>query len=163
MFMASRQARQQRSHNDFRRTAMIIAVLIFANMAALLGLGAGAYAQGFPDAIPYAPHSWEKPDWTPSKREVTSEEPGLVGKTRTVTAAATGTTILFPVTRARLAPTPIATNPGLHHFSASTAVNRFSLIALMTAALGLMGGVSIHMFRSLAREVEEAERKRRRF
>jgi len=156
MFTASRRIRNERTSHNRRATALIIAVLILANAAAIVGLGSSARAEGFPNALRYAPMTWEKE--APPLPEISGPHPKPA---QTVTIA--------PVERHFLEPAASATTTA-HEFaqvrttarSAATGDSRFLLIALMTVALATMAGVSIHMFRTLAREISEAERKRAR-
>lgn len=158
MFTASRRIRNERTSHNRKATALIIAVLVLANAAAIVGLGSTARAEGFPDAMQYAPMTWEKQ--APALPEISGPRPKPA---QTVTIA--------PVERRFLEPAASASaNKSAHEFaqvrttavSAATGDSRFLLIALMTAALGTMAGVSVHMFRTLAREISEAEHKRTR-
>jgi hypothetical protein len=161
MFMASRRIRSERSSHNTRAIALIVATLIFANATALLGLTASARAGDFPDALHYAPMTWEKEMPLPEARP---DAPAT-----TMTAANTVETPA-PIARKQLDPvktgstarrfsevrtSAFAARMGTHH--------RFWLIGFMTIALGAMAGVSVLMFRSLAREISESERKRNRF
>lgn len=161
MFMASRRIRSDRTSHNTRVTALIVATLLFANATALFGLTASARAGGFPDALHYAPLTWEKeaplPEAMPSVAETT------------VTAA---NTVETPAPIARQSLDPVKTASTARQFSEvrtsgfaarAGARHRFWLIGFMTVALGAMAGVSVLMFRSLAREISETERKRNRF
>jgi hypothetical protein len=159
MFTASRRIRSERTSHNTRAIVLIVLALLFANASALFGLTASAHAGGFPDALRYAPLTWERkapmPQATPSVTE---------------TAAAETVEPPVPVTREKLDPVRTGATPrqfseirttgfvasaGRHH--------RYLLIGFMTVALGIMAGVSIAMFRGLAREISENERKRNRF
>ena len=83
--------------------------------------------------------------------------------------------VVDPVARADIGPVAPKINRNFVEVSSeetaptATAIGRAGdhhralLIALMTAALATMAGVSVLMFRSLAREIAETERKRMRF
>lgn len=161
MFMASRRIRSERNSRDARMIALIVATLLFANATALFGLTASAHAGDFPDALHYAPMTWEKEMPLPQARP---SEPQA-----TVTAA---NTVETPAPIARKSLDPVRTGStarqfsevGTSAFAASLGTHhRFWLIGFMTIALGAMAGVSALMFRGLAREISETERKRNRF
>ncbi|MFZ2101892.1 MAG: hypothetical protein WAU86_15140 [Oricola sp.] len=157
MFTASRRIRSERKTHRSKATALIIATLVFANVIAIAGLGATARADEFPDALQYAPMTWDK------------QLPVLPVTPVAPKAAATTTTIV-PVARKAVEPvavpaaaerrfvevrTPSIARSGIAH-------HRYLLIALMTLALGAMAAVSVHMFRGLARDIDETERRRSR-
>lgn len=160
MFTASRRIRTERTSHNTRAVALIVATLLFANVTALFGLSASAQANDFPDALHYAPMTWEKK----------VEEPDTAFPARkTVTAAAAVET---PAAVARKSLDPVTTGSTARQFSEvhTTAFvaeagshHRYMLIGFMMIALGAMAGVSILMFRSLAREISDNERRRDRF
>jgi len=161
MFTATRRIHTERTSHNTRAIALIVATLLFANATALLGLTATAAAGGFPDALHYAPMTWEKeiplPEASPAapERAITAagtvETPAPIAR-KPLDSIATGSTARqFSEIRT----SAFATRAGAHH--------RFWLIGFMTIALGAMAGVSVVMFRSLAREISENERKRNRF
>lgn len=161
MFIASRRIRSERTNHNTRAIALIVATLLFANATALFGLTASARAGDFPDALHYAPLTWEK--------ETPLPEAGPSVAETTVTAA---NTIEAPATIARKSLDPVKTGSTARQFSEIRTTgfarqigehHRFWLIGFMTVALGAMAGVSVLMFRSLAREISETERKRNRF
>jgi hypothetical protein len=167
MFTATGKIRNQRKAFGPGYTAMLIAVLVMANLVAIAGLGTTARAGDFPDALHYAPMSWEKA--TPE-----TERTAIGPQAGTKSAAATTVTV-DPVERAGIRPVSpdirrdfveISSEepaPSTASIGRAGAHHRALLIALMSAALATMAGVSVLMFRSLAREITEAERKRRRF
>lgn len=161
MFTASGRIRSERTSHNTRTIVLIVATLIFANATALFGLTASAHADGFPDALHYAPMTWEKQMPIPEVRPSAPE--------KTITAA---NTVEAPAPIARKSLDPVKTGSTARQFSevrtSAFASNigkhhRFWLIGFMTIALGAMAGVSILMFRSLAREISETERRRNRF
>lgn len=170
MFTASGKIRHQRNARSIRSTAALIAVLVMANLVALAGLGASAQADDFPNVLRYAPMTWEKKAPTraagpqmeivdAAKSPAEIESPAAVepaGRSEIVPAATEPSRRFAEVRSERPAPT-IA--------SVAKAGQRQSLllIALMSIALATMAGVSVAMFRSLARDIAENERKRIRF
>jgi len=160
MFTAN--GNNRRTAGSARSTTMLIAVLVLANLAAIMGLGSTARADGFPNALHYAPMSWEK------KAPLRSVDTQAEEKTAAVV-------MVDPVSRADIGPVAPEINRNFVEVSSeetaptATAIGRAGdrhralLIALMTAALATMAGVSVVMFRSLAREIAETERKRMRF
>jgi hypothetical protein len=155
MFTASGKTRQRRTRFNVRATVMIIAVLVFANFIAIAWLGATAHAQDFPNALPYAPLTWEK-------RAVPATETPT-GKTVAMPRAATGDTVsIQPVRRSELQPARHVSERSFTATPFKRPENRLLIVALVAVAFGAMAGVSVHMFRSLARELSDAERKRPR-
>ncbi|GAB4355574.1 MAG: hypothetical protein Kow0026_14820 [Oricola sp.] len=161
MFTASGRIRSERTTRDTRATALIVAALLFANATALFGLTASARAGDFPDALHYAPMTWEKQAPIPEARPRAPESPA---------APAHAVKAPAPVTHKPL--DPVTTRSTARQFSEVRAVrfaswagrhHRFWLIGFMTIALGVMASVSIFMFRSLARDISENERRRNRF
>ena len=158
MFTASGKTRQRRTRHNVKATAMVIAVLVLANFIAIAGLGASAPAQDFPNALPYAPLTWEKRAAPATEAPVT--EAVVAPRAR----AATGDTVsIQPVQRSDLQPVRHVSERSFTGTSFKRPENRLLIIALMAVALGAMAGVSAYMFRSLARELSDAERKRKRF
>ena len=158
MYTASGKTRQRRTRFNVRATVMIIAVLVFANFIAIAGLGATAQAQDFPDALPYAPLTWEK---RPAPATGTSaREAVAVPRAR---AAAAYTVSIQPVQRSELRPARHVSERSFTATPFKRPENRLLIVALMAVAFGAMAGVSVHMFRSLARELSDAERRRPRF
>lgn len=158
MFTASRRIRTERISHNTRAIALIVAALLFANATALFGLTVSAHADDFPDALHYAPLTWQK-------KAPVSQAPAA-GET---VAAADAVETPAPVARKSLDPVTTGstarqfTEVGTTAFAVEAARHhRYLLIGFMTIALGAMAGVSILMFRSLAREISENERKRRR-
>ena len=156
MFTASRRIRSERTSHNRRAVLLIAAALVFANATALFGLGTSAHAGEFPDALHYAPMTWEK------KAPALPEAPVLANAAKKVEPVA-------PVTRKTL--DPLKTDAAARQFTEIPATSflgraqthhRFLLIGFMTAALGALAGISFHMFRNLAREISDAERKRNR-
>lgn len=162
MFTATGNNRHRRNAGSARSTTMLIAVLVLANLVAIMGLGSTARADGFPDALHYAPMTWEKAAPLRSVDTQAEEKSAAV-------------VVVDPVMRADIGPVAPKINRNFVEVSseepAPTAKaigragdnHRALLIALMTAALATMAGVSVVMFRSLAREIAETERKRLRF
>lgn len=164
MFTAPRNRRSRSSAGTAGATAALIAVLLLANAAVIVGLGATAHAQGFPDALPYAPMTWEKkaPNRLP---ELPAQS---IGKAEALPAPQ-------PVERAAIAPVRSSDvvsgdafaeerpAPSVASVGAAGHAHRMLLIALMAGALATMAAVSGMMMRGLAREIAETERKRRRF
>ena len=162
MFTASGNNRNRRNASSARSTAALIAVLFVANLFALAGLGVSARAGDFPDALRYAPMTWEKPA---SGHAADSAQAGTA-------EAATATR---PVVRGDIVPVA----PELERNFVEVRTERSApttasiarkgdrhsvlLIALMSIALATMAGVSVMMFRSLARDIVENERRRSRF
>lgn len=164
MYTATGNTRRQPRTGSAKSTAMLIAVLVMANLIAIAGLGTTARAGDFPNALHYAPMTWEK------KAPVPADDP------QTATAnAATSTVTVDPVKRADIRPVaPEISRSFVEVSSEEPALtakaigrvgdrHRFLLIALMGVALATMAGVSVLMFRSLAREIAETERKRMPF
>lgn len=161
MFTASNRIRGERTSHNSRAIVLIVVTLLFANATALFGLTATAHAGDFPDALRYAPLSWEKKAPLPAVRPSAGEP--------TRTAA---NTVETPVPVAKKSLDPVTTGSTARQFSEirttgfvteAAAHHRYLLIGFMTIALGAMAGVSVLMFRSLAREISETERKRNRF
>ncbi|MAS08420.1 MAG: hypothetical protein CL534_27520 [Ahrensia sp.] len=165
MFTAN--GNNRRTAGSARSTTMLIAVLVLANLAAIMGLGSTARADGFPNALHYAPMTWEK-TIVEKKAPLRSVDTQAEEKTAAVV-------MVDPVSRADIGPVAPEINRNFVEVSSeetaptATAIGRAGdrhralLIALMTAALATMAGVSVVMFRSLAREIAETERKRLRF
>ena len=160
MFTAKEKTR--RTAGSAKSTTLLIAVLVLANLAAIMGLGTTARADGFPDALHYAPMTWEN-------------EAPLRGVDTEGEEESAAVVVVDPVTRADIGPVAPKITRNFVEVSSEQAAptakaigragdqHRALLIALMTAALGTMAGVSVLMFRTLAREIAETERKRLRF
>lgn len=156
MFTASKRIRTERTNHGRKTTAMIIATLVFANVIAIVGLGATAHAGSFPDALQYAPMTWANE--LPALPDAPAANPQPTVQTVTVAPVERHA---IPEVEGPLAAyrkfaevrTPAFVQP-------KSADHRYLLIALMTLALGTMAAVSVHMFRSLAREISEVERSR---
>lgn len=167
MFTATGHNRHRRNTGSARSTTMLIAVLVLANVAAIMGLGSTARADGFPDALHYAPMTWEKMTWEKDAQSRSAET-----QVREKSAAAV---TVDPVRRADIGPVAPKINRSFVEVSSEEAAptakaigragdhHRALLIALMSIALTTMAGVSVLMFRTLAREIAETERKRLRF
>ncbi|MCI5074294.1 hypothetical protein [Oricola sp.] len=178
MFTAPRHLRARNRNAAAGSTATLIAVLLLANLVAIAGLGASAHAQGFPDAMHYAPLSWEKKAPVPLSRPQTNAAPQaevvppvepvergaiapLASEAQAAEAAARQAVAREAaardvVSREQAAPTTASIAKAGH-------THRMLLIALMSIALATMAGVSAFMFRSLAREIAATERKRGHF
>jgi len=169
MFTAT--GNNRRNAGTARSTTMLIAVLVLANVAAIMGLGSTARADGFPDALHYAPMTWEKMIWEKDAQS-RSVETQVQQQDRQKNAAVT---TVDPVRRADIGPVAPKIDRNFIEVSSEEAAptakavgragdhHRALLIALMTIALTTMAGVSVLMFRTLAREIAETERKRLRF
>lgn len=149
MFRAFTHTRRERSRHHLRAVALIMATLVFANIVAFAGLGVAARAEIVEGALPYAPVSLERPAF----QELDHEPAVAVDRTMIVSS-------ITPIARSALrAERPdsvrnfVATRSGTSH--------RLLLIAIMLAALAALGGVSLYMFRNLAGEVAESDRRRR--
>jgi len=162
MFTALRKSSLQSRSHSLRSTALLMAVLVLANVVAILGLGAAAQAGDFPDALRYAPMTWEKkaPVMHQAPQAETAAATNAASAVRPllrdeIDTATTATVRNFVEIRSEASPSTkaVALSAERHH--------RFLLIALMSAALATMAGVSALMFRSLAREISETERRRR--
>ncbi|MCK5748957.1 MAG: hypothetical protein KAH44_22270 [Oricola sp.] len=165
MFTAN--GNNRRTAGSARSTTMLIAVLVLANLAAIMGLGTTARAGGFPDALHYAPMTWEKMTW--------EKEVPLRSVDTQADENRAASVVVDPVARADIGPIAPKINRNFVEVSSEETAptakaigragdqHRALLIALMTAALATMAGVSVLMFRTLAREIAETERKRLRF
>ncbi len=159
--------RTRRTAGSAKSTTLLIAVLVLANLAAIMGLGTTARAGGFPDALHYAPMTWEKMTW--------EKEVPLRSVDTQADENRAASVVVDPVARAdigQIAPkinrnfvevSSEETAPTAKAIGRAGDQHRALLIALMTAALATMAGVSVLMFRTLAREIAETERKRLRF
>ena len=163
MFTASKNIRHRRSACSAKSTAMLIAVLVMANLIAIAGLGATAHADDFPNVLRYAPMTWEKK----------APAAPIVPQAGTVAATATAV-VVRPVERGDIMPVApelqrnvsgarTETAPTAASVAAVGHTHRLMVIALMSLALASMAGISMLMFRSLARDIAENDRKRRRF
>jgi len=167
MFTATGNNRHRRSAGSARSTTMLIAVLVLANVAAIVGLGSTARAGGFPDALHYAPMTWEK---TPFEKKAPLRSVDTQAEKKSPAVV-----VVDPVTIADIGPVAPKINRNFVEVSSeesaptATSIGRAGdhhrslLIALMTAALATLAGISVLMFRTLAREIAETERKRMRF
>ncbi|MAZ18125.1 MAG: hypothetical protein CL535_17595 [Ahrensia sp.] len=159
--------RTRRTAGSAKSTTLLIAVLVLANLAAIMGLGTTARAGGFPDALHYAPMTWEKMTW--------EKEAPLRSVDTQADENSAASVVVDPVARADIGPIAPKINRNFVEVSSEETAptakaigragdqHRALLIALMTAALATMAGVSVLMFRTLAREIAETERKRLRF
>lgn len=167
MFTASRKNRTAHSAYSAKSTFALIAVLVAANLIALVGLGVSAHADGFPNAMRYAPTGWEK------SAPFHTGEPGVgmrEAETENAASAVVRTVdrgdVLPVVSRPERNFVEIRTEqpaPTTASIARAGDHHRVLLIALMSIALATMAGVSVMMFRSLARDIAENERKRIRF
>ena len=152
--------RTRRTAGSAKSPTLLIAVLV-------LGLGTTARAGGFPDALHYAPMTWEKMTW--------EKEAPLRSVDTQADENSAASVVVDPVARADIGPIAPKINRNFVEVSSEETAptakaigragdqHRALLIALMTAALATMAGVSVLMFRTLAREIAETERKRLRF
>ena len=162
MFTASSNVTRRSRIFGARSGALLLATLVFANLVALAGLGASARAGDFPDALHYAPMTWEK------QEPFRFAEPPI--ETR---EAAVAVPKAAPVQREQLQPaaTPLPNfaevasekpAPSVASVARAGDHHRTLLIALMSIALAAMGGVSVMMVRGLSREIVETEGRRSR-
>ncbi|TCD15289.1 hypothetical protein [Oricola cellulosilytica] len=151
MFTAFTHIRRERSRHHLRAVALILATLVFANIVAFTGLGVAARADMMDGALPYAPVFSKQPVFQ------AFEPDGAVAVDRTMVVSS-----IKPVTRSALRAAPPDSARNFVATRSGEPRDRFWLIVIMTAALGLLGGVSLYMLRSLANEVAASDRRRRR-
>lgn len=167
MFTASSNVTRRSKAFGARTSVMLIAGLVFANLVALVGLGTSARAAGFPDALHYAPMTWERPDWDKQGPFTFTEQRADSGE---VAPAAPPKSAAGPA-RMQQAQPAMPPRSAVTEVTAPTAASlahsadhhRLLLIVLMSVALATMGGVSVVMFRSLSREIIETESRRSRY
>lgn len=148
MFMLLDRKRRQRRSHTLKSTVLLAAVLVFANAAVLLGLGAARASTG-PEAmqvaaIPYA-------DLTHAV-----ETDAVYRDARAYPVSAT---VPPPSIVRRLPVMPAQSHRSLVRVSLVNPEDRGILLAILGAALAAMGGVSVYLLRTLAREVKQTERR----